>query len=163
MENQFTNFIRVLQAFNKYSVDYILIGGVALILYGYQRLTRDVDIFVKMTSDNILNLRKALYFVFNDTSIDEITLDELQNYPVIRYGTPDGFYIDIVARLGEIFTYNDLEYETINYEDTQIRIGTPETLYKMKQGTVRERDTLDAMFLRELIKIRQAEGRNDSL
>ena len=46
MEDQFDEFIKVLEALNKHEVDYVLIGGVAVILHGMQRLTRDVDIFV---------------------------------------------------------------------------------------------------------------------
>ena len=41
MKNQFKEFMRVLQAFEKQKVNYVLIGGVAMILYGMERLTRD--------------------------------------------------------------------------------------------------------------------------
>ncbi len=152
MVNQFKEFIQVLKAFDEQKVDYILIGGVAVILYGMERLTRDIDIFIKMVPENIEKLRKALHLVFNDSSIDEITIDELDNYPVIRYGTPDGFYIDIMTRIGELFSYEDLEYEIIECHGIKIKIGTPETLYKLKKDTVRYKDKTDAMFLKELIK-----------
>jgi hypothetical protein len=113
MPDQFKAFIQVLEAFNTYKVDYILIGGVAVILHGMERLTRDIDIFVKMVPENIECLRKALYSVFDDPSIEEITLEELQKYPVIRYGTPHGFYIDIMARLGEIVAYEDWNMKSL--------------------------------------------------
>lgn len=88
MADQFRDFIQVFAAFDKHEVDYILIGGVAVVLHGMERLTRDIDIFVKMAPENIDKLRKALHAAFDDTSIEEITLSELQKYPVIRYGTP---------------------------------------------------------------------------
>ena len=97
MSNQFKNFLSVLKALDNHKVDYLLIGGVAVILHGLERLTRDIDIFIKLIPQNIENLRTALNSVFNDDSIEEITLNELQNYPVIRYGTPNGFYIDLMA------------------------------------------------------------------
>ena len=156
MADQFRDFIAVLNAFDRHKVDYILIGGVAVILHGMERLTRDVDIFVKMDAENIDTLRKALHSIFDDTSIEEITFEELKKYPVIRYGTPNGFYIDIMARLGEAVSFEDLEYETIAYQGTKIRIGTPETLYKLKKNTVRDRDKIDAIFLEELIKAKQS-------
>ena len=155
MANQFEEFIKVLKAFDKQKVDYILIGGVAVILYGGERLTRDVDIFVKMNSENIKKLKKALHSVFNDPSIDEITLDELHDYPVIRYGTPTGFYIDIVTRLGKAVSYEELKYEIIDYQGVKIKIGTPETLYNLKKNTVRQRDKMDAIFLKKLINERK--------
>ena len=83
MADQFRDFMAVLNAFDKHEVDYILIGGVAIILHGMERLTRDVDIFVKMNAENIDKLREALHSIFDDTSIDEITLEELNKYPVI--------------------------------------------------------------------------------
>ena len=146
----------MIDKFDKHEVDYILIGGVAIILHGMERLTRDVDIFVKMDAENIDALRKALHSIFDDPSIEEITLEELNKYPVIRYGTPNGFCIDIMARLGEAISFEDLEYETIDYQGTKIRIGTPETLYEPKRNTVRDRDKIDAIFLEELIKAQQS-------
>lgn len=155
MTNQFKNFIAVIAALNEYDVDYVLVGGVAVILHGLERLTRDIDIFIKSDPENIDNLRSALYSVFNDPSIDEITLDELQKYAVVRYGTPSGFYIDIMTKLGEAFSYQDIEYETIEYGEIKIRIATPENLFKMKKDTLRLQDKIDALFLEEIIRKRK--------
>lgn len=154
--NQFNEYMRVLEALEKHNVDYILVGGFAVILFGMQRLTRDVDIFVKMAPENIEKLRKALHALFNDPSIEEITLGELEQYPVIRYGTPNGFYIDILARLGEVAAFDDIDYEAVEIQGTQIKVATPETLYRLKKDTVRPEDKIDAMFLKEIIKTRKA-------
>jgi hypothetical protein len=155
MEDQFEDFIKVLEAFEKYEVDYILVGGVAVILHGMQRLTRDVDVFINIIPENIVKLRKALHSIYNDPSIEEITLSELNDYPVIRYGTPSGFYIDIMARLGEVATYDSLKYEIIDYNGIKIKIATPETLYQLKRDTLRDKDKIDAVFLRELIEAKR--------
>ncbi|MCK4311283.1 MAG: hypothetical protein KAW88_00935 [Candidatus Cloacimonetes bacterium] len=152
MQNQFKEFIKVFKAFDEHKVEYILIGGVALILHGIERLTRHIDIFVRMVPTNIKKLRKALYCVYEDLSIKEITLEELQNYPVIRYGTPDGFYIDIITHIGKVFGFEDLEFKIIEFHGIKIKIATPETLYKLKKDTVRSKDKGDAIFLKELIK-----------
>lgn len=155
MADQFGQFIAVLKAFEEFEVDYVLIGGVAVVLQGMERLTRDIDIFVKMEPENIDRLRRALRATFDDPSIEEITLKELNDYPVIRYGTPAGFYIDIMSRLGEMATYDDLEFESITFQDTKINIATPETLYRLKKDTIRDKDKIDAEFLRELIRARK--------
>jgi len=156
MQNQFDEFIKVLAAVEEHEVDYILIGGVAVILYGMQRLTRDVDIFVKIVPENIDKLRKALYALFDDIAIEEITPSELNEYSVIRYGTPSGFYIDIMAQLGEVATYDNLEYEIIDYHGIKIKVATPETLYKLKRNTLRDKDKIDALFLQELIEAKKS-------
>ncbi|NIA28380.1 MAG: hypothetical protein GWP06_00530 [Actinobacteria bacterium] len=152
MKNQFKEFMRVLQAFEKQKVNYVLIGGVAMILYGMERLTRDVDVFVEMIPENIERLRKALNSIYKDASINEISMQELDQYSVIRYGTPNGFNIDMMSRIGEAVSFNDLEYETVEYKGTKIRIATPETLFNLKKDTVRQKDKVDAFFLNELIK-----------
>ena len=113
MKDQLNAFFFFFSALNTYRVEYILVGGVAVIFHGMERLTRDIDLFVKLVPDNIVRLRKALYSVFDDSSIEEITCEELRTYPVIRYGTPDDFYIDIMTRLGNVVAYDDLEFEVI--------------------------------------------------
>lgn len=153
--DHFEAFLRVLKAFEKAGVDYILIGGFAVILHGLPRFTVDMDFFVKMVDENIQRLRKALFEVFEDEDIQEITFHELEKYPVIRYGTPDGFHIDIMAQLGELTTYNDLKYEVMEIEGQKIRVATPESLLKLKENTIRPEDKGDAHFLRELLKRRE--------
>lgn len=157
MNNQLQNFLQVLEALDKQNVQYILVGGVAVILHGIERLTRDIDIFVKLDDKNIEQLRKALFSIFQDESIEEITLEELQEFAVIRYGTPGDFYIDIMARIGEVAVYEDLEYETIHYEGIKVKIATPETLYNLKKDSMRYKDKFDAAYLKEFIDIRQKE------
>lgn len=71
MENQFENFIKVLESFNREGVEYVLIGGVAMVWHGMERLTRDIDVFVKIAPENIGKLRKALYRVFQGDSIEK--------------------------------------------------------------------------------------------
>jgi predicted nucleotidyltransferase len=145
-------FIRMFEAFEKTKVRYILIGGFAVVLYGMQRLTRDIDIFVEMVPDNIENLRRALGSVYEDQSIEEITFEELEKYSVIRYVAPDGFCVDIISRLGDAFSYKDLDFKKLELEGIEVRIATPETLLRLKKDTVRPEDKMDAAFLEELFK-----------
>ena len=121
MTNQFQSFVSVIQALNKYNVDYILVGGIAVILHGLERLTRDLDVFIRPTLENIDNLKKALHSVFSDSSIEEINSSELEKYSVIRYGTPNGFYIDIMTKVGDTISFEDLEHEIIDYKSIKIK------------------------------------------
>jgi len=151
MANQLKKFLTVIDALNSFKVEYILIGGVAVILHGLERLTRNIDIFIKMTEENIEKLRKALFSVFDDPSINEITFEELDKYPVIRYGSPDDFYIDIVGRLSELNIFENLKYEVIEYQDIKINVATPESLFELKKNTYRQKDEMDLLFLQDLI------------
>lgn len=50
------NFWRALR---EYKVQYIMVGGYAANLHGYQRFTGDIDIWLKDTLENRQQLRKA--------------------------------------------------------------------------------------------------------
>jgi len=150
--DHFQDFLKVLKAMEDEGVDYILIGGFAVILHGLPRFTMDMDFFIQMVEQNVQKLRKALYSTFGDSDIEEITFDELAKYPVIRYGTPNGFHIDIMAQLVEAAKYEDLEYEIMEIQGQKIRVATTETLLKLKEGSIRPEDKGDALFLKALLQ-----------
>lgn len=130
-------------------MEYILVGGLAVILHGVPRVTEDLDIFIKREGANLERLRRALREVFEDESVDEITLGELAQYSVLRYGTPHNYYIDIMDRIGEAFSYGDLEFEIIHGCGLSIRAATKETLIKLKERTLRMVDQADVVMLKE--------------
>ena len=62
MSNIFNeDFIDFIQALNNAEVKYVLIGGYAVIIHGYQRTTGDMDIFVECTKENYSQIKKAFH------------------------------------------------------------------------------------------------------
>ncbi len=154
----FERFLEIMRAFSGEKVNYILIGGFAVILHGFSRLTADIDIFIKPEAENLERVKKALRKVFPaDEEIDSLSLQDFRDYAVVRYGTVDDFYIDLIGRIGEIFRYEDLDWEVREIGGAKIRIATPETLLRMKESTVRPEDKRDARFLAELIAKKSSE------
>jgi hypothetical protein len=147
----FGDVIAVLSALREENVEYVLVGGVAVGLHGFERATSDIDLFIRPTPENVARLRSALKRVFDDPSIDEITAEELAGeYPTIRYGPPEGDYlIDILGRLGTEVAFDDLEYEPLEVAGTTVNLATPRTLYRMKRDTVRPIDRIDAEVLKQ--------------
>jgi hypothetical protein len=145
-------FLQVIDQFEKENVEYVLIGGFAVVLHGFPRLTQDIDVFIRPTEENVKRLQTALKNVFDDRSIDEITYDELARYPVIRYGTPDGFNIDIIAQIGEAIQFDDIEYDVMEVEAHRLKIADEHSLIRMKENTMRETDQADVRFLKEKLK-----------
>ena len=146
----FDVLIRVLRALEAHGVQYAVFGAVALNLHGFARMTEDLDIFVRSDAENVARLRDALASVVADPAIEEITADDLGgDYPAIQYVPPDGsFQIDIVARLGEMYRFEDLETERVPVDDLTVTVVTAEMLYRMKKDTVRDKDRIDAEALR---------------
>lgn len=146
------SFMAVLKALHEHEVEYILVGGMAVILHDVPRVTEDLDIFVKREPENIEKLKKTLRSVFNDDSIEEMDFQDLEDYPVVRYGTPKDYYIDIMDRIGEVFKYDDLEYEIIESHNIPIRVATIASLIKLKKGTIRDLDKADVILLMEKLR-----------
>lgn len=156
MVDQYEGFLKVLRALEDKAVEYVLIGGYAIVLHGFLRATQDIDLFINPTDENVSRLRNALNQLYSDEAIGEITVTELSSYPVIRYGTRDGLTIDLIARIGEAFQFSHLRYEVKTIEGVSIRVATPETLYALKKDTLREIDQLDLRFLER--KMRDNDG-----
>ena len=53
------DFQDFIQALNGAKVEYILVGGYAVILHGYSRTTADMDVWVRKTSANYQKLKLA--------------------------------------------------------------------------------------------------------
>lgn len=151
-DDLFDKFLKIIDALEKEKVDYLLIGGFAMVLYGMPRATQDIDIFIKCREENIERLQRALYSVFNNKNVFEITFSELQNYPVIRYGAEEGYYVDILANIGTAFSFEDLMFEELNVEGHKIKIASVESLYKLKENTLRAIDKSDLLFLKQVMK-----------
>ena len=141
--------LSVLAALERAGVRYALFGGLAMAAHGFDRATRDLDLFVDPDEANVARLRGALSSVYDDPDIAEITAEDLGGaYPAVRYGPPEADYtIDIVSRVGDAFAFEDLDVEQVTAGDVSITVVAPETLYRMKRDTVRLRDRDDAQRL----------------
>ena len=142
--------LEILGAFNREGVEYKVVGAVALNLIGLPRATTDLDVFVAPSAANVERLKVALRSVFDDPCIDEIDADDfLGDYPAIQYVPPEGdFHIDILNRLGEAFSWDDVEAEDRRFEELTVPVATPAMLVRMKQDTVRLQDRADAARVR---------------
>jgi hypothetical protein len=154
----FEKALLLLKALDDHKVDYILVGALGMTVHGIVRATQDVDLFVRPLEDNIASLRKALKSLFpEDGSILEITAKDLAGeYPAIQYNSPDGsLQVDILSKLGDAFSFEDLRFEEKHYEGIRVLVATPETLYRMKKDTVRLRDRADAETIKELFNLQE--------
>jgi hypothetical protein len=147
----FGKVLALIDAMNREGVEYITFGAVALNLHGIVRATTDADFFIKPERENIERLKRALRSVWNDPHIDEISADDLMgDYPSVMYGPPDdSFSLDFLTRLGEVYSYDNLPSEVIEYEGVPVRVVTAAKLYEMKRDTVRPKDKIDAQWLKE--------------
>lgn len=133
------------------NVDFIIIGGYAVIFHGYHRTTGDVDIWLKPGNDNKIKLIKA----FAEFGIDESALQELTNLD---------FHSHLVFHIGEepekiefLTRINGVEYDeadqekvTADFNDLKIPFLHLNHLILSKTATGRLQDKAD---IEELQKI----------
>lgn len=152
----FNRVLSIVEAFNREDVAYKVFGGVAVNFHGLPRTTEDVDFFVDPSPENVVRIKRALRSIWDDPNLDEIQDDDfIGDYPSFNYEPPnEKFGIDVVSRLGEAFKYDDLAEETHEISGIPVRLVTPETLYRMKRDTVRDKDKLDAMNLRRKFNLK---------
>ena len=151
--------ISLWKALQNNKVKYILVGGFASVLNGYNRLTADVDIWIKDSIEN----RTALQNTLNEIGLSVPDLKHMDFVPGWSAITlPSGFELDIMtylagfeqARFDECF---ELANEAI-IDDTSIRFFHINQLIEAKKATKRTKDQLD---VEELEKIKKRNTDNE--
>jgi predicted nucleotidyltransferase len=138
--DDFKDFILYL---NQYEVEYIVVGGYAVIIRGYSRSTGDIDIWVNKTEENFINLQK----VIKAFGLPEIAIKKEEFFSdifdVFTFGKPP-YAIEImtaVKGLDFISSYNNSTIEQIN--ETPIRIIHLHNLLEAKKAAGRNKDLND--------------------
>ena len=151
----------VFHALNKASVRYLVAGGIAVNIHGYQRMTADLDLVVQLDSDNIRKAMDALNRlgytplipVTTDNFIDSDTRRnwiETKNMSVLSLQSNQFPETTIDIFVAEPFDFNK-EYESaLKAEitsDTIVNIVSIPTLIEMKKKAGRARDLDDIHHL----------------
>ena len=148
--------IQVLQSLLKNNVSFILIGGYAVIHYGYGRTTGDMDIWLQLGTENKNNLLKALAeFGIESDGLDQLeTMDFTKPMPVFFIG-------EAPRRIDFITAVNNIRFEEaiteVNYfpvEDIRIPVIQYQHLLLTKSGTSRAKDLADIEELKRINKYR---------
>ena len=152
---------KVFQSLNKAKVRYLIAGGVAVNIHGYQRMTADLDIVIKLDASNIKKTLAALSILgyspiipvtANDFANAEKRSDWINNKNMqvlsLQSSQHPDTTIDIFVT--EPFDFK-LEYDSSLVaellDDVAIRVVSIPTLIKMKTIAGRDRDLDDIKHL----------------
>ncbi len=145
------DLLRLCRELNKQKAKYIVIGGMAMIQAGFTRATEDIDLLIDSSAENQERVREAL-MALPDQAIRDVRPQDLDNYTVVKVA--DEFVIDLMkSACGIDYDNAKTLAETVTIEGVEIPFANAQLLWKLKQ-TKREKDELDLMFLRELLKKR---------
>lgn len=136
------DFKELLQLLNSKKIEYLVVGGYAVALYGYPRATGDMDIWVAISKDNAHKIAEALKeFGFNAPQLkEELFLEKEKN---IRMGNPP-LSIEILTSIdGVEFTECYRNKKTVTIDDIDINFISLEDLKKNKKASGRYQDLAD--------------------
>ncbi len=151
LENDFRDFIELL---NKFGVEYLVVGGLAVNSYGYSRNTGDMDVWIK---NNAVNAQKMVAVIneFGFGSLDLSVDDFLSESQVVQLGFPP-VRIDIMQTLSGV-DFDEAFLKKCNVNDGEVCInfiGINE-LITNKEKTGRYKDLADAEALKKILNRRK--------
>lgn len=160
------NYLKdILSSLVEHKVDFIVCGGVALVLHGVERMTLDLDLSVGMEHDNLrrfLDSMKKLDLVprapvpaesILDPEKRKMMVDE-KNALVFTFIDRKNPYRQVDVFITDHFSYDRLRdhVESVHIGDVMINLVSKEKLLEMKKAVQPQRDK-DLFDIRVLEKI----------
>ena len=138
------DFKDFITSFNNHNVEYILVGGYAVIIRGFSRATGDMDLWVNKTEANFNAIQKAIAeFGLPLAAVPkEKFLSEL--FDVFTFGRPP-YAIEILTALKGLQSFKEaFEMATMEVvDDIVIRVIHLQHLIKAKEAAGRHKDKYD--------------------
>jgi len=135
----------VFKSFQQHDVRYIVIGGVASVLYGVPRATFDLDILIEPTIENVERLlvamKEAGFGTAALTNVEDIIAHEITIFN-------DRVRIDVQTYTPGVSFQDAWNHrKIINYQEQIFFILSKEDLIKTKRASGREVDLEDVRLL----------------
>jgi len=146
-----SRFEKLLAELAHAKVDFCVVGGVAVILAGYTRITEDVDILVENDRANVCRMLDVLVR-WGEGWARELKPEEF----VAQEGSirvNEDFDLDIFTRMrGK--SLDDFRPRLRYFETQDVRIPylSPEDLIWLKKESWRDKDKLDVLAMQEVLK-----------
>jgi hypothetical protein len=157
------NMFELLKMLDEAKVEFVLVGGLAVALQGYQRVTMDVDVVLAMDADNLQRFLSAAKAAGLRPTIP-VEIDSLAKPELIeqwyrekgmlafslRGSQTMATVIDVLVK--PVVPFADLRRAATIVEvgSISIPVASIEHLIEMKTGTGRSKDAIDIEELRKL-------------
>ena len=147
-----SDYKELLSEFNAEGVEYLIVGAHALALHGYQRYTKDFDLWVNPTVQNSARVYKALARF--GAPLDRVGVEDFQSDDLIFQIGIEPVRIDVITSI-EGVTWEEAWPDRIaaNFGDVPATYLGLDALLQNKRSTGRPKDSFD---VDELLRIRNA-------
>lgn len=155
----------IFKELNEVEIDYLVIGGLAVNLFGVPRLTYDIDLMIDLSSENIRKLIEKLtqWGYKPKIPVDPMDLaDELtRNKWIEERGMKAFSFFSEKLPIGEIdivlnspFTYGELKERSVKIalQEVMIPVVSIQDLIKLKLHTGRKQDLSDVEYLKIIME-----------
>jgi hypothetical protein len=152
------------------AVDFVLVGGLAVQLHGYMRMTYDVDLVLAMNDENLVKfidvakgqglapvIPVPIDSLKNATLIDQWHREKGMLAFALREPSVAGSVIDVLVRPDVSFERLSADATEAEFMGKRIRIASIDHLLEMKRIASRPKDLLDIAALE---KIKRGEDPN---
>jgi hypothetical protein len=140
------DLVALCRSLNREHVRYLLIGGFAVILHGFVRTTKDIDLLIDPSDENVAAVKRALSNL-PDNAAAEIRNGDVRQYTVVRVA--DEIVVDLMAAACGV-TYEQAMEDDVEYREilgVSVPVAGKRSLIRMKD-TVRPSDHADVGFLK---------------
>lgn len=137
----------LLKLLKEHKVDFIVIGATAFPVYGYARVTLDVDIFIRPTEDNAQKTLLALKEFGYD--VTDITVEALLSKKLLirQYMVETDIHPFVTGVTFDSVWKNKVKAK---YLDTIVYFPSLKDIIKMKKAAARPKDKEDLKYLTKL-------------
>jgi len=148
---------------NSHKVRYMLVGGVAVNLYGIERATGDIDLVVDLTEENVLRFSDAMNEIgmrpripvkvedFGNTVLRKSWIEE-KGMMVFSLFHPQHHHLQLDVFVSIPFDFDSVykNREVMGHGEKEISVVPIETLIAMKQQADRPQDRADVYYLEKI-------------
>jgi predicted nucleotidyltransferase len=143
------DWIELCKLLNAHGVEYLLVGGQAVIAHGYPRLTKDIDLWVRPTAANGLCVMQAL-LAFGVPS-GAVTPEQFEDPRTLLMLGREPFRVDILTDIPAV-TFDEAWSSriTVTLDGVPLQVIGKADLIKNKRAVGRLQDLADADELEKL-------------
>jgi predicted nucleotidyltransferase len=145
------DYLDFLKALNRSQVRYLVVGGMAVVVYGVDRTTGDMDIWVENSPKNHQALKSALILMqYLPEDVDE-ALAAYQKQGKLTIVLDEKFPIEMMPSYSSFISF-DKAYESkieVDFSGIPLSVVDLDTLIDMKIRAGREKDLWDVKHLQE--------------
>lgn len=169
-----TQFDAIFTAMQATGVRYVVVGGVAVNLHGYQRFTKDVDLVIELIPDQARKALEALQAIgyrpnvpvkladFADPEIRESWIRDKGMLVLQLFSDKSRITIDILTKCPIDFETLWIHGTTIELPGSALRIASIDHLIRMKREAGRAQDLADIEKLEKLKHVMNEPGENSA-